>query len=63
MYYKGVTMKPRSIRISDDDLKHLQELGVDLSELVRSAIRKVLDNKRCPTCGAEIKGKRNEKVK
>lgn len=47
-------MKPmitRSIRLSKDDLDSLEKLGVDVSELVRDTISKVVKTKTCPTCG------------
>ena len=56
-------MKTRSIRISEDDIKRLQELNVDLSDLVRDTIKEVIKDKRCPTCGAPIKRKQRYETK
>lgn len=46
-------MKPTAIRIDENDLLKLKELGIDLSKLVRATIDKAIKTKTCPVCGTK----------
>jgi len=46
-------MKP--VRIDEDVLKKAQDMGLNVSAIMREAVEKAVKFKKCPTCGQKLK--------
>jgi len=59
MKNKRPEITPTSVRIRTDDLEKLEKYGLKLSEVLKEAVSRALDFKRCPTCGNKLKERKS----
>lgn len=44
-----------TVRMDPEVLKKAQDLGLNVSAIMREAVEKAVKQKKCPTCGQKIK--------
>lgn len=49
--------KPLCFRVDEEQLKKLKEYDLNVSEILREVLDKILRDEKCPCCGQFIKKK------
>lgn len=53
--------RSRSLRLDTVHMIKLNDLGINVSELIREMISQFLDSRDCPVCGSHLSAKRELK--